>query len=54
MRIQLNYAAVEQVENIMKRMGYKTHQHALQVMLSTITNNLRRVDEKASNTKAKI
>ncbi|MNP25047.1 hypothetical protein D3C76_1178390 [compost metagenome] len=46
MRVQLNCMAVEQLEKIMQRMGYKTHQHALQVMLSTITSNLRRADEK--------
>lgn len=48
MLVRLNNEAVQQLESIMNRMTYKSHQHALQVMLSTITNNLRRADNKAS------
>lgn len=46
MLIRLNEESVKQLEALMKRTGYINHQHCLQVMISTITNNLRRKDEK--------
>lgn len=46
MLIRLNEGAVKQLESLMQRTGYTSHQHCLQVMVSTVTNNLRRADEK--------
>ena len=46
MRVQLNEQAVKQLEALMLRTGRTNHQHCLQVILSTVTNNLRRADEK--------
>jgi hypothetical protein len=49
MKVKLNVEAVEQLESIMEKMNYKSHQHALQVMLSTITNNLKKNAKTAEN-----
>jgi hypothetical protein len=46
MLIRLNEEAAKQLEALMKRTGYISHQHCLQVMVSTVTNNLRHKDEK--------
>lgn len=46
MLIRLNPEAVKQLEALMLRTGRTNHQHCLQVILSTVTNNLRRADEK--------
>ncbi|MNC24438.1 hypothetical protein D3C75_724930 [compost metagenome] len=49
MRVPLNDEAVSQLEFIMDRTGYTNKQHAIQVMLSTIANNLRRSGQKLNN-----
>ncbi len=46
MKVFLNEQAVFQLEALMRRAGHKNHQHCLQVLISTATNNLRRADEK--------
>jgi hypothetical protein len=46
MLIRLNEETVKQLESLMRRAGYTSHQHCLQVMVSTVTNNLRRADDK--------
>lgn len=46
MIIKLNPEAVVQLEALMKRTGRTSHSHTLHVMISTITNNLRRADQK--------
>jgi len=46
MLIRLNQEAQQQLEALMLRVGHTNHQHCLQVILSTVTNNLRRADEK--------
>lgn len=51
MLVRLNEEAVQQLESLMQRTGYTNHQHCLQVMVSTITNNLRRADNKANKLK---
>jgi hypothetical protein len=48
MLIRLNVEAIKQLEALMVRTGNSNHQHCLQVLISTVTNNLRRNDEKAS------
>jgi sulfite reductase beta subunit-like hemoprotein len=48
MMVRINDQAQQQVEAIMRRMGYMTHQHALQVMISSCSKNLLRNDEKAA------
>lgn len=50
MRVQLNDRAVFQLEELMRRAGHTSYQHCLQVLLTTVTNNLRQQDaKKASN-----
>lgn len=51
MRVQLSDRAVAQLEFIMDRTGYTNKQHTLQVMLTTIANNLRDTDRKKLNNK---
>jgi hypothetical protein len=51
MRVQLNDRAVAQLEFIMDRTGYTNKQHTLQVMLTTIANNLRGSGRKKLNNK---
>lgn len=46
MRVQLNDRAVFQLEELMRRAGHKNHQHCLQVLITTVSNNVRRNDEK--------
>ena len=46
MIIKLNTEAVEQLEWLMKRTGYDNHQHTLQVLISTVKNNLVKSDRK--------
>lgn len=46
MRVQLNDRAVFQLEELMRRAGNKNHQHCLQVLITTVSNNVRRNDEK--------
>jgi len=46
MKVFLNEQAVFQLEALMRRAGHKNHQHCLQVLLTTVTNNLRRADAK--------
>ncbi|WP_458723772.1 hypothetical protein [Pseudomonas brenneri] len=46
MKIFLNEQAVLQLEELMRRAGHTNHQHSLQVLLTTVTNNLRRADAK--------
>ena len=48
MKVFLNELAVCQLEELMHRAGHKNHQHCLQVLLSMVTNSLRRKDEKAA------
>lgn len=44
MRVQLNERAVFQLEGLMRRAGHTSHQHCLQVLITTTTNNIRRTD----------
>jgi hypothetical protein len=44
MVIKLNVEAVQQLEALMVRTGYTNHTHCLNVMISSVTNNLRRLD----------
>jgi len=46
MKVFLNEQAVFQLEALMRRVGHKNHRHCLQVLISTVTNNLIRADEK--------
>lgn len=46
MKVFLNEQAVFQLEELMHRAGHKSHQHCLQVLISTVTNSIRRLDEK--------
>lgn len=46
MKIFLNEQAVSQLEALMRRAGHTNHQHCLQVLLTTVTNNLNRADAK--------
>ncbi|CEL29919.1 hypothetical protein AB4P97_06630 [Pseudomonas sp. A1230] len=46
MRVQLNERAFFQLEELMRRAGHTNHQHCLQVLITTTTNNIRRSDEK--------
>lgn len=48
MKVFLNELAACQLEELMHRTGHKNHQYCLQVLLSTVTNSLRRKDEKAA------
>jgi hypothetical protein len=52
MRLQLNDEAITQLEFIMGRTGYANKQHCIQVMLSTIANNLRRSGRSNTNKQA--
>lgn len=51
MRIQLNDEAINQLGFIMARTGYSNQQHCLQVMISSVANNLRRAECKKENKK---
>jgi hypothetical protein len=46
MMIKLNPESVRQLEALMVRTGIANHTHAVNVMISSVTNNLRRVDLK--------
>lgn len=46
MNIKLNEEAVRQLESLMLRTGYTSHIHCVQVMISSVTNNLRKADLK--------
>lgn len=46
MIIKLNPVAISQLEALMLRTGYTSHNHCVQVMISSVINNLRRADEK--------
>jgi hypothetical protein len=46
MRIHLSEQAVEKLEALMKRTGYTNPTHCVNVMISSVTNNLRRADLK--------
>jgi hypothetical protein len=49
MLVRLNEEAVQQLESLMQKAGYTNHQHCLQVMISTVTNNLRKAAAKKQN-----
>jgi hypothetical protein len=46
MHIKLNSEAVQQLEVLMKRTGYVSHVHCLQVMISQVTKKLQAADLK--------
>lgn len=46
MKIFLNEQAIYQLEELMRRAGHTNHQHCLQVLISTVTNNIRKADAK--------
>lgn len=48
MLIKLNEEAVRQLEWLMSRTGYTNHRHTMHVMLSSVKNNLVRIDKKNS------
>lgn len=48
MKVFLNPESVRQLEALMVRTGYTNPTHCINVMLSSVTNNLRRKDEKAA------
>lgn len=50
MRVQLNEHAVAQLEGLMRRAGHKNHQHCLQVLITTASNNVRRNDARKAAT----
>ncbi|MDR6918721.1 hypothetical protein J2X66_005624 [Pseudomonas sp. 3296] len=52
MIIRLNQEAQQQLEALMLRTGYTSHNHCINVMISSVTNNLRREDEKKAKIKA--
>lgn len=52
MLIKLNAEAAQQLEAIMQRKGYSSHVHTIQRMLSQITKNFARTDNK--NTEAEV
>jgi hypothetical protein len=47
MKIRLNEGAVDQLTSIMSRTGYTNPTHCVQVMLSTIYNNLNKQKHKS-------
>lgn len=51
MKIFLNQESVKQLEALMVRTGYTNPTHCINVMISTITNNLRKADTKKKNNK---
>jgi len=50
MKVFLNEQAVFQLEALMRRVGHTNHQHCLQVLISTASNNIRRSDAKKQAT----
>jgi hypothetical protein len=46
MKVFLNEQAVFQLEELMRRAGHTSHQHCLQVLITTTSNNIRRNDSK--------
>jgi hypothetical protein len=50
MKIFLNELAVYQLEELMRKAGHKSHQHCLQVLITTVTNNIRKADAKNQTT----
>jgi hypothetical protein len=50
MKIFLNERAVYQLEELMRRAGHTNYQHCLQVLLTTVTNSIRRSDAKKQAT----
>lgn len=50
MKIFLNQESVKQLEALMVRTGYTNPTHCINVMISTITNNLRKADTKKKKT----
>ncbi|MNU68403.1 hypothetical protein D3C71_577690 [compost metagenome] len=44
MKVFLNEQAVFQLEELMRRTGHSSYQHCLQVLISSVTNKLRRND----------
>ena len=46
MKIFLNERAVYQLQELMRRAGHTNHQHCLQVLITTVTNNIRKADAK--------
>lgn len=46
MIIKLNSESVKQLEALMLRTGYKNPTHCVNVMISNVTNNLRRADKR--------
>lgn len=46
MIIKLNQESVMQLEALMLRTGNRNHTHTMNLMISTITNNLRKADAK--------
>lgn len=52
MLVRLNEQAVDQLEWLMKRVGYDNHMHCLQVLISTVKNNLVRKDRQDAKKQA--
>lgn len=52
MKVFLNQESVKQLETLMVRTGIANHTHCINVLISTVTNNLRRADLKAAKMKA--
>jgi hypothetical protein len=50
MKIFLNERAIYQLEELMRRAGHTNHQHCLQVLITTVTNNIRKADAKKQTT----
>lgn len=50
MKVFLNEQAVFQLEELMRRTGHTSHQHCLQVLITTTSNNIRRTDAKKKAT----
>lgn len=48
MKVFLNQESVKQLESLMVRTGITNHTHCINVIISSVTNNLRRKDEKAA------
>lgn len=52
MNLNLNKEAVDQLEWLMERAGYDNHRHCLQVLISTVKNNLVRKDRQDAKKQA--
>jgi len=54
MNIRLNAEALQQLESIMRRKGYTSHVHSIQMMLSQITKNFARADYKKAEAESNL